>query len=237
MVQSQTALTDDADRLPASVPATIEGSRLGVYAALGASVSAVPLPWIPDAMIRHVRGALVHDIAIRHGLSLTREARAALAEPSGPDGPRGVFSQALRFLGVRLAVRMLTRIGPIGLVWPVQNAVRTFVLGRMFDRYLERTRHERLRPRLGGAAEMPSRAVRVDVDEARRIRSAIDGALARAVSVEAPPPAEEPTAIDDQRDPTTVLVDSLLGVAAGVPERLLRRLDVAFDELLAQADG
>jgi len=60
--------------------------------------------------------------------------------------------------------------------------------------------------------------------------------LARAITVQVVP-TEEPTAIDDQRDPTTALIDAMLGLAAGVPERLLRRLDAAFDELVAQTDG
>jgi hypothetical protein len=221
MVSRQAALQEDVDRLPSTATAPVDGARLGVYAALGASAAALPLPWVPDAFARRVRGALVHDIAVRHGLSLTPEAREALAEPSGPDGPRGAVSQVLRFLGVKLAARLLTRLGPIAMVWPLQSALRTFVLGRMFHRYLERARSEP--------------AVRVDVAEARRVRRAIDGALAHAMNVP-PPPAEEPTVIDDQRDATTVLVDGLLGAAAGVPERLLRRLDAAFDELLAHAD-
>jgi hypothetical protein len=216
-------MTDDGKSpttLPVTVPSPVDGTRLGVYAALGASVAAVPLPWVPDALVRRVRGALVHDIAVRHGLSLTGDARNALSEPSGLERPRGAMSQVMRFLGVKLAARMLTRIGPVGMVWPIHSALRTFVLGRMFNRYLGRARIER--------------AVRVDVEEARRVRRAIDGALARAMTVQTSP-TEEPTVIDDQRDPTTVLVDGLIGVAAGVPERLLRRLDAAFDELLAQA--
>jgi hypothetical protein len=220
MVQHATALRDDAERLPASAASPVDGSRLGVYAALGASVAVVPLPWIPDALARRVRGALVHDVAVRRGLSLTPEARAILADPSGPEGPRGLASEALHFFGAKLAARVLAGFGPVRAVWPAQSALRTFVLGRMFDRYLARARTER--------------AVRVGADEARLVRRAIDGAIARAMSVQ-PPPTEEPAAIDDQRDPTTMLVDGILSVAAGMPERLLRRLDAAFDELLAQS--
>jgi hypothetical protein len=123
---------------------------------------------------------------------------------------------------MKLAMRWLSRLGPIAMIWPLDYALRTYVLGRMFDRYLERWRTET--------------AVRVDVDEARRVRLAADSALLRAVSVRVAP-AEEPTPVDDQRDPTTVLFDAFLGIAAGVPDRLTRRLDVAFDELFARADG
>jgi hypothetical protein len=223
MVERTNLTTDDpVDRLPTSARAPVDSGRLGVYTALGASVASLPLPWIPDALARRVRGALVHDVAVRRGLSLTPEARDLLAEPSGLDRRRGVIAQALRFFGVKLAARLFTRFGPIGMVWPAQYALRTFALGHLFDRYLERARAER--------------AVRIDIDEARHVRRAIDGALARAITVQVAP-VEEPTVIDDQRDPTTALVDALLGIAAGVPERLLRRLEVAFDELLAHADG
>lgn len=200
----------------------IERGRLGVYAAMGASVGAVPLPWLPGSLARRVRGALLHDIAVRHGISLTPEARAALADPAGVDAARGWIEQGVRFVGVRLAARALTRFGPVGMVWPLRDAVRTFALGHLFDRYLAALRTER--------------AVRIDVDEARRVRRAIDGAFARAVTL-APDPIEEPTPVDDQRDAMTALLDGLFSLAAGVPERLVRRLDLAFDELVGGDAG
>jgi hypothetical protein len=200
----------------------VDGGRLGVYAALGATVSAVPLPWLPDALVRRVRGALVHDVAMRHRLGLTRDAREVLAEPSGPDGPRGLLSQALRFVGVKVALRAITGLGPIGMVWPVRNALGTYVLGHLFDRYLEISRTER--------------TSRIDVDEARRVRRAIDSALVRAVTV-ATGPVRAADAVADDREASTVMIDSLLGATAGIPERLVRRLDAAFDDLLLHADG
>jgi hypothetical protein len=200
----------------------VDGGRLGVYAAIGASVGAVPLPWLPGSLAKRVRGSLVHDIAVRHGVSLTPEARAALADPAGLDAsPRGWIEQGMRFVGVRLAARALTRFGPIGMVWPLREAVRTFALGHLFDRYLAALRTER--------------AVRIDVEEARHVRRAIDGAFARAVTL-APEPVEEPTPVDDQRDATTALLDGLFSLAAGVPDRLVRRLDLAFDELFGASD-
>jgi hypothetical protein len=200
----------------------VEAGRIGVYTALGAGVAFVPLPWLPDSLSRRIRGALVHDVAVRHGLSLTRDARDVLSEPVGPDGPRSLLSQAARFLGARFAVKTLTRFGPMGLVWPARAALLTFTLGHLFDRYLELGRIER--------------AVRIDADEARRVRQAIDGALARALTVDAGF-APEPTTIDDQRDAMTALLDGVLGVAAGVPGWLVKRLDAAFDDLLVHAHG
>ncbi len=222
MAPHSTLTRDDAARLPVSVRPPADRSRLAVYTAMGASIGALPVPWLPDSLLRRVRGALVHDCVVRHGLSLTREARAILAEPSGSEVPRGFASQAVRYLGVRLAARALARFGPIGALWPVRDALRTYALGHMVSRYLDTGRTER--------------AVRIDADEARRLRRAIDGAVARALTVE-PLPADEPVAIDDQRDATTALVDWLIGLAAGVPDRLMRRLDAAFDDLLRTANG
>jgi hypothetical protein len=197
----------------------VDRGRLGVYAAIGASLASVPLPWLPDAFARRIRGALLHDVATHHGLSLSREARDLLAEPSGPDGPRGLLAQALRFFGARLAIRALTSLGPIAVMWPVRNALGTYLLGHLFDRYLELLRTER--------------AVRIDVEEARRVRLAIDGAFVRALTV-VTPPFEEPSVIDEQRDSASVIVDTLLEMAAGLPARLMLRIEAAFDELLAQ---
>jgi hypothetical protein len=190
-----------------------------VYAAIGASLASAPLPWLPDAFARRVRGALLHDVAARHGLSLAREARELLAEPSGPDGPRGILAQALRFFGARLAIRALTSLGPIAFVWPARNALGTYLLGHLFDRYLEQSRTER--------------AVRIDVEEARRVRLAIDGAVVRALTIVTPPVDDLPV-IDEQRDAASVVVDTLLEMAAGLPARLMLRVETAFDELLTQ---
>ena len=211
---------DRTDALPTTVRSRpVDRGRLGVYAAIGASLGSVPLPWLPDAFARRVRGALVHDVATRHGLSLTREARDLFAEPSGPDGPRGLLAQALRFFGARVALRALTSFGPIAVVWPLRNALTTYLLGHLFDRYLELARTER--------------AVRIDVEEARRVRLAIDGAVVRALTV-VTPSIDDPTIVDDQRDAPDVMIDALLGLAAGLPARAMARLEAAFDELLTQ---
>jgi hypothetical protein len=201
----------------------VAASRLGVYAALGATAGAVPLPWVPDALARRVRGALVHDIASRHGLSLTRDARAVFSEPSGPDGPRGAFAQALRFVGAKVAIRVVTSLAPINVFWPARSALQTYVLGHLFDRYIEIARTER--------------GPRIEVDEARRVRLAIDSALVRAVTVTGETARRTSVTDDQERDGVTALVDTVLGAAAGIPERLLSRIDAAFDDLLAHADG
>ncbi|MGH7271854.1 MAG: hypothetical protein ACREJ3_15600, partial [Polyangiaceae bacterium] len=144
------------------------------------------------------------------------------AEPSGLDGPRSILAQAARFLGARVALRVLTGFGPLGALWPLRGALRTYVLGHLFDRYLELGRTER--------------AALIEVNEAKRVRLAIENALIRSVTVAAPP-EQSARATRDLREPATGLVDALLVGVAGIPEWLLRRLDAAFDDLLIYADG
>ena len=191
--------------------------RVGTYAVLGAAAGSVPLPWLPDVLARRVRGALTQDIAARHGLSITLEARDLLAEPAGTEGPRGLGAQAMRFVTRRL----LGRFGPLGIVPPIRSGLETFVLGHLFARYLDTHRTER--------------AARIDVEEARELRRAIDRALVLAVSPEvhghvdaAPRPAEE------LRDTVTQVVDGVLMSFAGAPEWMLRRIEAAFDEAIVR---
>ncbi len=194
--------------------------RLGTYSALGAAAGAVPLPWIPDVVARRIRGALAHDIAGRHGLSLTRDARKVLAEPSGVEGPRGFAGQALQFV----AGKVLSRVGPFGLFAPLRNAAQTFVLGHLFHRYLQGAREER--------------SVRIDVAEARRVRRAMDQALITALTTDVRAESDgaaHPT--EDLRDQATVLTDGLIIGAASLPGWAVRRLDAAFDEVLPRTSG
>lgn len=192
------------------------GGRLGTYTLLGGATGIVPLPWIPDAIARRVRGALVHDLTSRHGLSLTPEARTVLVEPAGSEGPRGVVSQ-----GVTFAIkRVLGRFGPLAAIAPVRSAIGTFVLGHLLQRYLD-----------GGRSV---RAVRIDVEEARKVRRAIDQALLYAITTE-PHASREQTPIppEDLRDQSTQIVDGMIISMASLPGWFVRRLDAAFDEVLA----
>jgi hypothetical protein len=196
----------------------VDSGRLGVYAALGAASRSVPLPWVPDLLASRVRGALVHDIASRRGVSLSPEARTVLAEAAG-GAPRGIAANALRFVGARIAFRTLSWLGPAAFLWPLGGALRTYVLGRLFDRYLER--HRALHGRIEAA-------------EAHALRRAIDAALLQALRISDDPDAS-PAVADDARDRVTAVVDSLLAFAAGLPSRVGRRIDAAFDEAIADA--
>jgi hypothetical protein len=215
---------DDDDRALRAEPVAralarhgVGPGRVGTYAMLGAAAGSVPLPWLPDAVARRVRGALAQDIAARHGLSITREARDLLAEPAGTEGPRGIGGQAIRFF----TRRVLGRFGPLAMVGPLRGGLETFVLGHLFSRYLEGARFER--------------SARIDVEEARVVRRAIDRALILSVSPEvhahvdaAPRPPEE------LRDGPTQMLDSVLMTFASAPEWALRRLEAAFDEAVAR---
>jgi hypothetical protein len=207
------AIAHDVAR-PLARPSVGTG-RVGTYAALGAAAGSVPLPWLPDALARRVRGALAQDIAARHGLSITLEARDLLSEPAGTEGPRSVAAQAMRFVTRRL----LGRFGPLGLVPPIRSGLETFVLGHLFARYLDGLRTER--------------AARIDVQEAREVRRAIDRALLLSVSPELHAPHDAaPHATEELRDTFTQVVDGVLMTFAGAPDWMLRRVEAAFDEAL-----
>jgi hypothetical protein len=196
----------------------VDGGRLGVYAALGATAGSVPLPWVPGALVRRVRGALVHDVAARRGVSLSSEARETLSAPSDPEARGGVVSRAMRFAGKRMALRALAQIGPLRAIWPVGQALRLYALGALLDRYL--------------AGRPEGSSSRIEHEEALHVRRAIDGAILRILDTHSEGD-EEPRLADDSRDPTTAAVDGLLGAVAGLPSQMMRRLEAAFDALLS----
>jgi len=198
----------------------LSAGRVSTYAVIGAAVGSMPLPWLPDALARRVRGALAQDIAGRHGLSLTPEARNILAEPSGTEGPRGIVGQGMRFL----TRRVLGRFGPLGILPPVRAALETFVLGHLLARYLDVSRSER--------------AARIDVEEARRLRRAIEQAVVHAFSADVRTDMDRaPVAAEELRDPVTQFIDGALITAAGVPGWIVRRLEASFDEVLPRTHG
>src|SRR5581483_11815682 len=76
--------------------------RLGSYAAMGAAIGAVPIPFIPGALGSRLRGALIHDVARRHGLSLSKEAREILIAPFAPPVLRGAIGKVVGFAASRV---------------------------------------------------------------------------------------------------------------------------------------
>jgi hypothetical protein len=196
-------------------PPRLPTGELGAFALLGAAMRSVPIPWLPNTLAQRLRGALVQDIANRHGVVLSPNARATLASPEPLKRKHGPMSEAFAYLGRKL----FARLGRLAVLLPVRAALETYVLGYLFDRYLSRT------PR-GPRA-------RFEVREARLVRRAIEQAIVRIASAEGglrwvppPPPPEE------SRDELTQLLDSLLASTTLVPSWLLQRLDAAFNDAL-----
>src|SRR5574338_286280 len=104
--------------------------RLGSYAVMGAAVGSIPIPILPGALGTRLRGALLFDIARRHGLSLSKEARAILAAPFGPPALRGTIGHVVGFA----AMRVLGRFGPLSALGPLRSGASAYVLGRLFHR-------------------------------------------------------------------------------------------------------
>lgn len=101
----------------------------------------------------------------------------------------------------------------------MRTALGTFVLGHLLERYLDTAR--------------VVRSVRIDVDEARRVRRAIDQALIFALTTEGRGSRENPPfPPEDLRDPSTQFVDGVFLSIASAPGWLVRRLEAAFDETL-----
>jgi len=177
--------------------------RLAILTALVMGANAVPLPLLPDFMIARVRGAIAHDTATRHGLSLTKDARTILAS-ADPE------SRALaRKTGEAVLRQLARRVGPLAVLATLSRGLEAYALGLLFDRYIQRFR--------------ASGSVRIDVDEARRVRDAIDQSIVRVLS-----PALRPAL-------TTVRpgAEDLRTEAT----RFERRLEAAFDEVARDTAG
>jgi len=185
--------------------------RLGTYAVMGAMLGTIPIPLIPDALGRRLRGALLYDVARRHGLSLAKDARNILTAPFAPAALQGTVGNVMSYA----VERVLGRFGPLAVLGPFRSGAAAYVLGRLFHRYLVEIRDER--------------AVRIDAAEAQKIRHAMEQAILRAISTPAPPEDLEGSDPEDLRDDVTKLTDGLLAAAASIPAWLTRRLDAAFD--------
>lgn len=190
--------------------------RLGTYSALGAAAAAVPLPILPGSLGLRVRGALVHDVCARFGLSITPEARRVLAAPGLAEGPEGLIGAAVRFA----TTRVLTRLGPLGVIPPIRSAVLTYAVGHLLARHL---------------AARADKSVRVDVDEARRVRKAIERSLAAVFSTQAREEQQVGGAPEELRDPLTQATDGVIAALASLPGNVVRRLEAAFDDAMRSA--
>ena len=200
---------------PSTQPPT---GRLAVMTAYAVAATAIPVPFLPDRVISMVRGAVVHDVMARHGLSLTSDARAALSEPDSETRTR------LLHAAESVARRLLRRLRPLGVLTAATRGIELYALGTLLERYITTVRVEG--------------AVRMHMEEARLVRDAIDRALIRALSPALrPSPTTLGEGVEDLRDEFTRWIDSLLLTSAALPSYLERRLEAAFDEIVAQTPG
>jgi uncharacterized protein (DUF697 family) len=213
------AVANETSSTVAISPATTPpAGRLAVMTAYAVAATVIPIPFIPDRVISGVRGALIHDIASRHGLSLTSDARQALAQPDSE------LRTKLVRTAETIARQLLRRVRPLGLLASASRGVEMYALGLLFERYITQVRR--------------SAAVRVHQEEARRVREAIDRSLLRAFS-----PSLRPALTtvagggEDLRDEFTRWIDALLITTAAVPDYLERRLTAAFDEVVKEMPG
>jgi hypothetical protein len=207
---------------PNAIDATSAGppapGQLSVLTSFAVAASIIPVPIVPDRIVNRVRGAIAHNTASRHGLSLTKDGRAVLAAPGGTD--RAIAIRAAE----ALIAAVLKRLGPLGAAVPMVRGVETFALGHLLDRYISHARTER--------------SVRIQADEARRVRTLIDRAIVRALSPNLrPATAMLPGPVEDTRDTLTRWTDTALLTGAALPSYLQRRLDAAFDQVLAEAEA
>ena len=190
--------------------------RLAVLSAFAVAVSAIPLPFVPDRLVGRVRGALVHDVGSRHGVSFTSDARELLANAGSPG--RHLLVNAAENVARTLIRRF---VAPLGVLSAGARGIEVFAFGLLLDRYL-------------GEVRSPG-SVRVQIEEARTIRSLIDRAVVRAVSPALHPAlTTETRGAEDLRDELTRWSDALLLTSASVPSYVERRLEAAFDEIVRE---
>lgn len=196
-------------------PDLLDTTRLAMLAALAATGAVVPIPLVPAAIERQVRGSVAHDVAARAGLSMTLEARAVLSDVVTVDSGRVVLREAAGYL----ARRVFRRISPMRALAPARAGLEIFALGVLFERYVRTLRR--------------GDSVRIDESEARGVRTAIDLAVTRALRPRgvATEFGVEPHPPEDLRDDLTRVLDTVLLAGAGVPGYLVRRIENAFDEI------
>lgn len=188
-------------------------------AAMGAL--AIPLPIIPDRVVGRLRGAIAHDAAGRHGVSLTPDARKILASIDSEHGGRAMARKAAELFGFAILKRGL---GPLSALTNVVRGLEVYAFGHLFDRHLARARR--------------SGAVRIHAEEARKIRETIDRSILHAFSPTLSPSSiTVQGAVDDLRDDLTRWIDSAILTSASLPSYVERRLDAAFDEISAVHQG
>jgi len=175
----------------------------------------IPIPFVPDRVLYQLRGAVAYEVASRNGLSLSSDARHALAVVHTTS-----FTRKMLRKGAELtAGAFLKRMGPLSRFRGAAGALEVYALGYLLDRYMREVR--------------PIGPLRMQQAEALRIRKAIDQATRLACKPDTKPtPLLLGEGAEDLRDGFTRWIDSLLVGATTLPSYLERRLDAAFGEVL-----
>jgi hypothetical protein len=103
------------------------------YAVLSGLCGLLPVPIVDDYAASLVRGAMLRKIAHRHDLKVDRFAQRILVRSQAPVG--GAPGQ-VALAALRMAFRKLFLVVNVGL--RADDALATFVLGLLFDRYCTR---------------------------------------------------------------------------------------------------
>jgi hypothetical protein len=218
-------VTDDLSEKDRAPLALRPSGSVAVYAGLSGLAAAVPVPIVEGIVAGLARGAAMRRVAQRHGVRLTRGARAILAEP-------GLRARAGK-TDARLLRSLLTRVlPPLRIASRAEDVVATALSAVVLDHYLAR----------GGRAP----GVLAE-GEARRVRDAMDAAIVEGAfaalkdvpngAVQTLKDALAATRTDDDEDRGLIerAADTLLDGLADAPEELLVRLFDAFDTALARA--
>ena len=198
------------------------GGRVAVLAAASALTGALPIPIIPRRIRNAVRGALAHDLCAQYGIALSAEARHVLASPDTKTDATAMTKRAIGWAAARALARFPAVSPVIGALGPVRAAYDTLSFGRLLERYLDVHR-----PKGAHGA-----TVRMDLEEAVRLRTAIDKAAIRVALPGLELGGEMYEAPEDHRDAFERAFDTALIGASRLPEAAGARLDAALDEVL-----
>src|SRR5262245_29505385 len=211
-------MPDASSPVVAMTTTSPSSGRLAVLTAYAIVANTIPVPFLPERVLARIRGAIVQDVVSRHGLSVTTDARKILAEPSSDQRTR------LARAAEGVARQILQRLGPLAALSAVSRGIEVYALGHLLDRYLREAR--------------PSATVRMHLEEAQKIRGAIDKAVLRSLSPTLrPSETTMASSHEDLRDEFTRWVDAALLTSAALPSYVERRLEAAFDQVIAETPG
>jgi len=217
-------VTTGDDGLAEAAPST-PSPRVAVYAAAVGLATAVPVPFVDQALSGLARGAALRRVAERRGVRLSRGARDVL---TGAPVRRGPKRRLIRRI---LSGVVSSALAPVRLASRFDDALSMWAAALLLDHYLRVVR--------GGPEGRP-----LGPEEAMGVRRAIDSAEVEAVleTLRAAPrsfvgalgdAARSVTALDrEDRSPAERVVDTLLDAAATAPDSIALGLCRAFEAAL-----